>query len=1177
MKLESTRGRRGVAMLAAAAVVAAGMVLGGAAPATAAIDPDGPAPIEQRNSSTVTADPLPTVQIDSGIVWTQEVVGNTVYAGGSFTNARPAGAAPGTSLIPRSNILAYNLTTGVITSFAPQINGQVKVIKASPDGTRIYVGGSFNNVSGQTRWNIAAFDVATGALLSTWRPAVGGSYVNAIEVTSSAVYVGGLVSAGAGVARKNLMAFSVSNGALLGWAPTADLQVDSMVLTPANNKLIVAGRFGMMNGVSQRGLAALDLSSGAILPWTVTSVVLNGVPAGTTSAGKAGIWELEADANAIYGTGWVYANKTIGNLEGLFAAEPGSGAVRWIADCHGDHYGVYSDGTNVYSTGHEHSCETMNGMPQLNPAPGNMRNATVYTAAPKGTLLRAASVNATYADWSGWPAPAVVNWYPDWITGGVNGGQAGWTATGAGDYLLIGGEQAFVNGQRSQGITRFSRNPSTGENSGPRLSDTDWVPVASSTTAGKVRVSIPANWDRDDLNLTYRLIRNGGGQPVASRSVQSTYWSQPQVVLTDTVAAGSTPNYRIVAVDGDGNTANSATVSTTVSGTAGSAYAETVMDDGASLYWRLGGTAAQGGNDLVGNNDGVVRSGVTSVSSGALASEPGPAYSFNGSSTSGFVNSTSQAAVRQQYSLELWFKTTTSNGGKLVGYGSSASGTSSSYDRHVYMHNDGKLSFGNFPGIAATVSSPASYRDGAWHHMVASQGWDGMKLYVDGELVGSRGEVTAQTYSGYWRIGGDNLSSWPNRPTSNFLNGQLDEFAVYNRVLTAQEVSEHYLMGTGVAAPTAAFTFTTDDLGVSVNGSSSSAPPGRTITSYSWNWGDGTPAGSGATATHQYANGGTFTVTLTVTDSMGLTASTSKQVTVTPPHANPTAAFTTQVDGLSVAFDGTGSTAADGATITSYDWDFGDNGSSTASQPTHVYAAAGSYDVTLTVTDSLGASDSVMQTVNVAAATVLAADEFQRTSASGWGTANTGGTWSAVSGSSVAGGVGLLSLMNSQTRATTLSGTLPSGTDARISVSIDKVANGGGAHVNLAPRKTAAGEYRAKLRYSATGVVNVGVARLVGTTETLVANRVLTGYTHTAGATLDVRVRTVSTGPSTTVQVKAWPQGQPEPVDWWVSATDSEPGLQGTGQFAITTYVSGTATNGPIGIGFDHLSVVAPN
>ena len=69
------------------------------------------------------------------------------------------------------------------------------------------------------------------------------------------------------------------------------------------------------------------------------------------------------------------------------------------------------------------------------------------------------------------------------------------------------------------------------------------------------------------------------------------------------------------------------------------------MDDGASLYWRLGGTAAQGANDLVGNNDAIVRSGVTSNSGGALPSEPGPSYNFNGT-TSGFLNSTSHRKRR---------------------------------------------------------------------------------------------------------------------------------------------------------------------------------------------------------------------------------------------------------------------------------------------------------------------------------------------------------------------------------------------------------------------------------------------------------------------------------------------------------------------------------------------------
>ena len=46
------------------------------------------------------------------MVWSQAIVGNTVYAGGSFQNARPAGAAPGTNLVPRTHLLAFDITTG---------------------------------------------------------------------------------------------------------------------------------------------------------------------------------------------------------------------------------------------------------------------------------------------------------------------------------------------------------------------------------------------------------------------------------------------------------------------------------------------------------------------------------------------------------------------------------------------------------------------------------------------------------------------------------------------------------------------------------------------------------------------------------------------------------------------------------------------------------------------------------------------------------------------------------------------------------------------------------------------------------------------------------------------------------------------------------------------------------
>ena len=102
-------------------------------------------PLVSATSAGVSARALPTVQID-GVVWSQAVVGNAVYAGGSFAHARPAGAAPGTQLTPRANLLAYDLTTGALmSSFAPSLNSDVKAVAASPDGSRVYVGGAVHD------------------------------------------------------------------------------------------------------------------------------------------------------------------------------------------------------------------------------------------------------------------------------------------------------------------------------------------------------------------------------------------------------------------------------------------------------------------------------------------------------------------------------------------------------------------------------------------------------------------------------------------------------------------------------------------------------------------------------------------------------------------------------------------------------------------------------------------------------------------------------------------------------------------------------------------------------------------------------------------------------------------------------------------------------------------------
>ena len=142
----------------------------------------------------------------------------------------------------------------------------------------------------------------------------------------------------------------------------------------------------------------------------------------------------------------------------------------------------------------------------------------------------------------------------------------------------------------------------------------------------------------------------------------------------------------------------------------------------------------------------------------------------------------------------MWFNTTTTNGGKLIGFGDGQTSTSNNYDRHVWMQNDGSLVFGTWTGQTNTITSPTGLNDGTWHHVVATQGGDGMKLYVDGALVGSDTTTTTAEpgTSSYMRVAYDNLSNWDATPTSFFFSGTLDDAAYFPSALTATQVQSLY-------------------------------------------------------------------------------------------------------------------------------------------------------------------------------------------------------------------------------------------------------------------------------------------------------------------------------------------------------------------------------------------------
>jgi PKD repeat protein len=163
-------------------------------------------------------------------------------------------------------------------------------------------------------------------------------------------------------------------------------------------------------------------------------------------------------------------------------------------------------------------------------------------------------------------------------------------------------------------------------------------------------------------------------------------------------------------------------------------------------------------------------------------------------------------------------------------------------------------------------------------------------------------------------------------------------------------------------APTAGFAAAANGLSAGVDASLSTDPDG-TVTTYAWTFGEPgstSNTATGKTATHTYAATGTYTVTLVVTDNAGLTATSQQQVNIVgSPNANPVANFTSTRDALLVNFNAQRSTDSDG-TITTYAWNFGESKSptntATGVTATHAFKFAGSYTVTLVVTDDKGAT-----------------------------------------------------------------------------------------------------------------------------------------------------------------------------------------------------------------------------
>ncbi|MBT2468942.1 LamG domain-containing protein [Streptomyces sp. ISL-66] len=742
------RRSRGLAAALALSVAGTGTAIGlGLVEEAAAITP----PV------AFTADALSTWQ-PNGIVWALAEAGGQVFVGGTFSAVRPPEGGAGSEQ-QAVNFATLDAATGAPTSckLSFTVGGGTATVRAltlSPDKQTLYAGGYFGAVNGTPVSSLAAIDVATCTVKTGFRPAFAAT-VRALAVTGDTVYAGGDFLTVAGQQRERFAAVDAADGTLKPFTANADEPGRAVEVTPDGAHVVLGGDFFTVGGAATHALAVVDAVSGALTKAYPGFIESNSV-----------VKDVAVDA-----TGFYTANEGTGGgvFDGRIALNLSDFGQRWRDTCLGATQAVLPYQDVLYSASHAHDCSSVGEYPD-----GQRHHLLAEPTTGTNKLGWAPDTNDGIGEGIG----------PRVMTVGSKAGV---------QYLWVGGEFTTVNGSAQQSLTRFA---STGDTGAPT------APVASAVSfkPGEAQVRWRTSLDLDDSALTYKIYRNGAATPIATVTADSLFFRRPQASWTDTtVAAGQSYAYRVTASDAAGNTSALSGAANVTVPTSVDAYPNQVRTDGAQQYWRYDESAGPFAADssVGGNQSGVHLGGPALRQSPGAVPGAGTAIGFDG--TDAQVYGDKRQNVGSTYSVETWFKTNTTRGGKLVGFGNNQDRTSSQYDKHVYMTNDGRLAFGVYTGGTRTVTTSAAYNDDAWHHVVATQGPGGITLYVDGVQKGTLNVTTHENFSGYWHAGGDNLSGWPNRPTSDFWAGRLDETAVYPTVLSAAQVQNHFALASAPA------------------------------------------------------------------------------------------------------------------------------------------------------------------------------------------------------------------------------------------------------------------------------------------------------------------------------------------------------------------------------------------
>lgn len=385
----------GAALMAAAAVAVAG-------PAVAA----GSGSVQPKPAAYTPS--LATTNTDGSVEVVRQLTpcGNTMYAAGRFTLINQV--APVTATLTRNNAFSFSATTGQVTAWDPNVNGQVNSIAVSADCSTVYLGGSFTSVGGVAVKNIAAVNASTGAVISTFAHSVTGKVNNLVMTKLGHLLVGGTFSSINGSTRKYLASLDPTTGIDDGYVDlnvsgnyvytqqdgrtsvANQTQIYNMQVSPDGNNLLAEGVFTSVGGQGRRQIFMADLgpSSATVDPWYSTEFDQNCyvtepfyLQAASWSPDMTHVYVVTTGYKPASGLGFFTTDPRFGLCDAV-AAFPATSAPllshSWINYTGCDSlFATAADASTVYVGGHERWANNPNQC-------DNNYNGTAVTSAGMG-------------------------------------------------------------------------------------------------------------------------------------------------------------------------------------------------------------------------------------------------------------------------------------------------------------------------------------------------------------------------------------------------------------------------------------------------------------------------------------------------------------------------------------------------------------------------------------------------------------------------------------------------------------------------------------------------------------------------------------------------------------------------------------------------------------------------